>query len=170
LKTLYLLRHAKAESATVKEDDINRKLSARGREACTTIGIYMKTKGYAPSLVLCSPATRTRETLEYVMESACISPPHTFEKSIYLATIDKIIDILHCFDDGVDSLMIVGHNPAMHHLALTLAQPESTGLHALLELKYPTGALTVLRFPVNSWQDIMRGEGELLDFMTPSAF
>jgi hypothetical protein len=56
----------------------------------------------------------------------------------------------------------------MHHLALTLAQPTSTDLHRELELKYPTGTLTALKFPVETWHEIASGGGELTDFMVPA--
>ena len=168
MKTVYLLRHAKAEPASDKQEDINRNLAERGREACSVIGSYMKEKDYLPSYVLCSPATRTRQTFDLVTQSMGIVPKHEFEKKIYASTTEGIIALLHHFDDSITSAMVIGHNPVMHHLALTLAQPISTNLHATLELKYPTGALTVLQFPVDSWQAISYGAGELVDFFTPS--
>lgn len=168
MKTLYLLRHAKAESAGPTVDDIDRRLAPRGREACGTVGQYIKSKKYIPSFILCSPAKRTRETFELVMQSAGVAPQHQFERSLYLTSAEKIIGYLLDMGDNIDSLMVIGHNPSMHHLALTLAQPTSSELHRELELKYPTGALTVLRFPVDSWSDIASGAGELIDFMVPA--
>ncbi|HEU5046492.1 MAG TPA: histidine phosphatase family protein [Rickettsiales bacterium] len=168
MKTLYLLRHAKAEPASSKGEDIDRKLAPRGREACGTIGEYMKRKNYHPGLVLCSAAARTHETFELVMEAAGLSPKHIFEKDLYYCSAEEIITRLHDIEDEVDSVMIVGHNPVMHHLALVMAQPVSSDLHAELELKYPTGSLTVLRFAEGSWADVRPGSGELADFVTPS--
>lgn len=169
MKTLYLLRHAKTESAKATEGDIDRKLTPRGIDASKTVGSYLRERGYNPAFVICSPARRTRETFELVMRSAGLAPPHRFEKVIYLATIDKIMDQITKMDDHIKSLMIVGHNPGMHHLAITLAQPENTDMRTTLALKYPTGALTVLRFAVDSWKSIEPGEGELIDFATPDS-
>jgi len=168
LKTFYILRHAKAEPSNSTIEDIDRNLAVRGREACETVGKYMKAKQYAPEFVLCSSANRTRETFELVMKAARLTPAHEFAKSIYMATADEILHQLHAADDNFKSLMVVGHNPGMHHLALIMAQPMSSSLHATLELKYPTAALTVLRFADHYWKDILPGSGELLDFMTPA--
>src|SRR5262249_20263768 len=64
MKTLYLLRHAKAEPGGPELTDTARPLSARGREACPRMGAYMRRCGYDPALVLCSASHRTRETWE----------------------------------------------------------------------------------------------------------
>lgn len=168
MKTLYLMRHAKAEQAASKEEDINRNLSVPGREACEVVGVYMKNKGYNPGLVLCSAASRTRETFEMVMKYSAIAPQYEFLKELYNTTAEELIRRLRFIDDDVESVMIVGHNPVMHNLAMVLAQPGDGDLRMKLELKYPTGALTVLRFEVSSWNGIVPGNGKLLDFMVPS--
>ena len=62
LKKLTLLRHAKAVPALPGIDDHARPLNGRGRRAAAQVGI--ETAGARPDLVLCSSATRTRETWE----------------------------------------------------------------------------------------------------------
>jgi phosphohistidine phosphatase len=168
LKTLYLLRHAKAESAHARENDFDRKLAERGREACQDVGEYMKAKNYLPQLVLSSSSARTTETFALVMQAAGIAPAHQFEKTLYLATADDVLRHIHLVSPDVESLLMIGHNPGMHHIALILAEPKSSDLHVNLELKYPTASLTVLCFNVDSWTEVSSGMGELLDFMTPS--
>lgn len=168
MKTLYILRHAKTEPADAAQDDISRRLSPLGREACEWIGAYIKLKKYLPSLVLCSPSKRTSETYDLVMQSAGVTPLCKYEKKLYLATPEKIIDCLHDVNSDVDSLMIIGHNPGMHQLAFSLAQPVGSDLYSALGLKYPPGALTVLKFPVKAWLQVLPGEGELVDFMVPA--
>lgn len=168
MKTLYILRHAKAEPSDAVPDDLDRQLNARGRKTCEWIGAYIKLKKYIPSLVLSSPSKRTSETYDLVMQSAGVMPPCIYEKRLYLASVDNIIDYLQNINEDVDSLMIIGHNPGLHHLALTMAQPISSDLHAALELKYPTGTLAVLKFPAKTWQQVASGEGELVDFIVPA--
>ncbi len=169
MKTLYILRHAKAELGKDGQEDSERTLSERGREACASIGAYVREKSYTPSLVLCSPAARTRETYELAMQAAEISPTVRYEKGIYLASPTTLLQLIQGTDNNQDSLLIVGHNPAMHQLAFSLAQPANTVLYKGLMTKYSTGTLTVLCFPVDSWQDIAQGKGNLIDVRSPAA-
>lgn len=170
MKTVYLLRHAKAEMAAGNQQDIDRKLAPAGREACSIMGVYLNEKGYLPDFVLCSSAARTQETFELTMAAAGISPPHQIDKRLYATTVEQIIARLKLLNDDLGAVLVVGHNPVVHQLALTLARPAENELRSALEMKYPTGALTVLRFAVDFWDDIGHWKGELADFMRPSAF
>jgi len=168
MKTLYLLRHAKAEPGTKVISDRDRVLSARGREACDAVGAYMKAKEYLPAFMLSSPSARTKETLEHVAKA--LGPKnvaHRFEESLYLATAGEILHAVQSLGDDIASAMVVGHNPGMHHLSLLLSEPRHTKLRTTLELKYPTCALAVLRFATKSWASIAPGFATLADFVTP---
>lgn len=169
MKTLYLLRHAKAEPGGKDLDDRDRPLSARGREACLAMGRYMKAHVYAPSLALSSPSLRTRETLAQVLQAGDMQVPERFIDKLYLATADEILHYVRLVSDKLSSVMVVGHNPGMHHAALVLAASERTELRRMLELKYPTGTLTVLHFSTGHWHDVAPGQGELLDFVAPQS-
>ncbi len=63
-KTLMILRHAKAEPGTAAQDDHERALNARGIAASRLIGAYMHRQHLIPDRVLCSTATRCRQTWE----------------------------------------------------------------------------------------------------------
>lgn len=167
MKTLYLLRHAKAEPGSKELGDRDRPLSVRGREACGLIGIYIKTKGYKPSLIISSPAARTRETVERVVKAADINPLQQYIDKLYLATADEILHYVRLVNDTLPSVMVVGHNPGMHHAALVLAQAERSALRMGLELKYPTATLSVLQFDCEYWHELDMGAGRLIDFIMP---
>ena len=167
MKTLYLLRHAKAESGSPTLNDEDRKLSARGRAASERMGKHMKTKSYLPQAVLCSSAARTRETCQLITEHSGGNFAASFEKKLYLATAGEMLTQIHKSDDALNSLMLVGHNPGMHHLAALLASADHTPLRMELEMKYPTGALTVISFPVDHWSKVMPDSGSLRDFVLP---
>jgi phosphohistidine phosphatase len=168
MKTLYLLRHAKAEPAGKDGNDQDRVLSLRGVEACATVGSYMKSKGYLPEIVLSSTSARTRETFEQVKAALGITPKARFEDKLYLAEAETIIKHVQSVDHGVSSVMVVGHNPGMHHAALLLSEPGREKLRLELELKYPTCALTVLQFDAEDWKEVTQGKGRLADFITPA--
>jgi phosphohistidine phosphatase len=167
MKTLYLLRHAKAEPGSKVISDPERVLAPRGHEACAIIGAYMRAKAYVPDFVLASPSGRTKETFELVAKAAGIAPMHRFEDALYLATAEDLLRAIHKTDDAIPSLMLVGHNPGMHHISLLLAESRPAPLRKALELKYPTCALAVLWFETRRWKEVSAGRGKLIDFVTP---
>lgn len=169
MKTLYFLRHAKAEPGGSAVADPDRILSRRGQEACALMGAYMKSKAYVPACALTSPSARTKETLERVAAAAGWNIPNRFDDRLYLATAEEILCTIQTIENNAHSLIVVGHNPGMHHIALLLSEPVQNRLRTALELKYPTCTLTVMRFECKEWQEIAPGKGKLLDFVTPEA-
>ena len=168
MKTLYLLRHAKAEPAKGREKDSERSLSLHGQETCRLVGAYLKKKKYMPARVIASAAKRTHETCDLVLKAADINVETIIDNTLYMATSDDMVKKILLQEASLLSLMVIGHNPGMHHLALGLAKPVHSNMYSLLEIKYPTGALTVLTFAVDTWQNILPSTGVLADFMTPS--
>lgn len=169
MKTLYLLRHAKAESGDGVMRDEDRPLSARGRTACERIGAYMQSKHYTLELALCSPSLRTRETLERVGDAFGQRFTSQIQPQLYLATAGEMLAQIQAVQEGISSVLVVGHNPGMHHLASLLANAEHTSLREKLELKYPTGALTVLQCAAARWSALSPGQAVLVDFKVPGA-
>ena len=167
MKTLYLLRHAKAESGAIEAGDRDRVLAPRGHEACAAIGAYMKSKSYTADAIICSSAARTRETLALVASAAGLLAAPRYEDALYLATAEEVLQAVGQETPSASCVLVVGHNPGMHHLALMMSTPRRTKLRQSLELKYPTCSLTVLTFDSQSWNAIEPGQGELVDFITP---
>ena len=60
---LHVARHAKSSWADPSLPDIDRPLSARGRRDAARLAAHLGGLGVAPTLVLCSPARRTVDTL-----------------------------------------------------------------------------------------------------------
>src|SRR5262249_30501621 len=124
-KTLYLLRHATTQPAGSNED-AQRILSRLGQQEAYALGLVMKQKNYHPDLVLCSTATRTRETLEGISDTVnlgCIQ----YEDDIYRGDTDDLLKLICGVDDQFVSVLVVGHNPVIHRIVLSLAGsgPES---------------------------------------------
>jgi len=139
VKTLYLLRHAKAESQSAS-GDAGRKLTKLGRKSAEAIAAFLAGLAPAPALVLCSPALRTRETLERVLPALQRRPLVALEDAIYLAEPEALLRLLRETPEAMASLLLIGHNPGLHELAVRLvADPEP------LATEFPTAALAVLR-------------------------
>ena len=133
---LLLLRHAKSSWAEANQPDIDRPLNARGRKAASLIGGALVSRNLLPGLVLCSPAQRTRETWAIAAHEFPSRPPL------------KIVDELYDFGDGsallkaiithgaaATPLLLIAHNPAIQHLALSLTSGDSSKLRRRMDEK-----------------------------------
>lgn len=167
MKSLLLLRHAKADGARPGQRDIERPLSPRGRADAARLGDHVRLHDLRPDRVLCSPATRTRETLAVLSQHAGWPLGAEFSPALYPGDPDRVLDAIGATDDEIGRLMIVGHNPGLHQLAWELGRPEPGPLHQQLAAKFPTAALAVLSFDIQGWGDVRRGAGRLIGLVTP---
>ncbi len=115
--------------------------------------------------MLCSSARRTRETLDGLGLGAQV----LIEPELFSATPGQVLKRLHEVPSGIDSVMVIGHNPTMQVLVLRLAAPGS-GIDdsALLEVKrkFPTGALATLTLECD-WSELAPGCARLDAFVRP---
>jgi phosphohistidine phosphatase len=165
MKTLTLLRHAKSAWDDIVARDFDRPLNKRGRKAARTIGQEMRAQGLAFDRVMASPAVRVIETLADVAEGYGQGLEPEFDKRIYLASPETLLELVQATDDGAERLLIVGHNPGLEMLALLLTRGE--GLRAELALKYPTATIAEISLPVEHWSDVGAGAGTLKRFIRP---
>jgi phosphohistidine phosphatase SixA len=120
IRELILLRHAHAENARAGEADSTRRLSPRGIVEAQDAGHWLSAHKALPARILCSPSTRTHQTLEYALGN--VSP--TIEPRIYAATAGELVALI---DENADAeqLMLVGHNPGFETLVALLATGQS---------------------------------------------
>lgn len=169
MRQLLLLRHAKSSWNDASIPDRDRPLNPRGRRSAEVIRHAMRDLGLAPDVVLVSTARRTMETLE-ALEPWDDTPLVEPMDSLYLADPMQLIAALHTVAETVRSVLVIGHNPGLHDLALTLAGPRAiagSGLNErALAAGFPTGALA--EFVVaGSWWELREGGGKLVRFLTP---
>src|SRR5580765_183372 len=164
MKTLTLLRHAKSGWDDPSLSDFERPLNARGRNAVRAMGREMRALGLAFDRIVASPAARVTETIDGLAESYGPLAP-VYDENVYLASLDTLRDIVRATDDAHETLLLVGHNPGMQRLALLLSRGGT--LHEEIALKYPTGALAEIAFPVGHWRDVAESGGTLTRFLRP---
>lgn len=166
-KTLYILRHAKAEIGSPNQEDKSRKLVERGEHAAQIVGAYLFRQGIKPNKIICSDAQRTRQTWAQI-ESIYTSPQNIdYASKLYLASASEMLSLLTPLPDAVSSVMMIGHNPGVHQLALKLAKKGDEDLIDTMNLKFPTCALAVIALGDIAWDDVMHAQGTLIDFVTP---
>ncbi len=166
---MWVLRHAKA--ASQGPDDHGRALTARGRRQAAAVGSHLVAApvpgAETPRLVVSSSARRAVQTAELVVAAFEDHVELVVERALYGADADDVIEIMRGLDDDVASVMVVGHNPAMHELALGLLDGEDTEGRARLEGGFPTAALAVTAVPAGSWAAVSLGSATLLELRTP---
>ncbi len=160
MKTLYLLRHAKA-AADSPAGDAGRTLAKRGRKAAAAMAALLGGLDPVPELVLCSPAVRTRETLDLVLPALRPSPRVAYEEELYLAEPEALLRRLRHLPNEAGSVLLVGHNPGLQELGARLAADPGR-----LAQEFPTGALAVLRV-TKEWADLRWHGAKLALYRTP---
>lgn len=166
MKRLYLLRHAKAQNVSGIEDNA-RPLSSEGEEDAFQLGAFMRKKDYTPDLILCSSALRTQQTYDHLSKGFKISLNKSDQPGLYNAGAEDILDCIHESDDQQRAILILGHNPGIHELALRLCDIENTPLLDRLMGGYAAASLTVFDCPVQVWNDLQLGENKLVDLQSP---
>lgn len=162
MKTLYILRHAKAEPEG-HDGDAERPLMKRGQKAAAAMGEYLAGLKPPPRLVLCSTSLRTRETLDAILPALKPSPQALFENALYLAGANRLLDRLQRLPEQTESVLLIGHNPGLHQLIASLANEAGN-----LAEGFPTAALAVLRIS-GTWSALPSHQATLIDFKTPKS-
>lgn len=167
MKTLILLRHAKSSWDDPVSRDFDRPLNKRGRKAARTVGREMRAQGLTFDRVIASPARRVIETLADVADGYGGPIEPVYDKRVYLATAEALLDLLHEVGDGTERLLLVGHNPGLETLAMLLTRDDGHGLRSEIEIKYPTGTVAEIALPVEHWSEVGKGQGTVARFIRP---
>ncbi len=169
MKTVSILRHAKSSWDDEKLKDFDRPLAPRGEKAAARMGAYMKSKEIIPDLILCSSSARTRATLKLALKKLDDEPATHFEDALYHASAGAMLNMLRTLPANIGHVMIVGHNPGLHALALDLfgTGPREDMLAAAR--KFPTAALAQIEFDIAEWRKLAVGDGRLTRFVSPKS-
>ena len=162
-RTLVLLRHAKSAYPDGVADH-ERPLSSRGNREAGLAGDWLRANLPAIDAVLCSTATRARNTLA----RTGIDAPLRYAARLYGATPGTMIEEINRVSDDVATLLVVGHEPTMSQVAIVLSGAEGTDIAAAqrISAKYPTSAIAVLHV-AGRWNQLEPGGAALVTFHVP---
>ena len=158
---LIVLRHAKS-SWRHSLSDFERPLNKRGRKSAKAIGRWLAMKGFVPQSTVCSPSTRTRQTLEILGRQLPWKGKESFPPQLYHGS---AVDLLRALVEEEDSpVLLVGHNPSVSHFSQQMLahRPEHPDFY-----RFPTASTVVMEFDCSRWRDIYPQSGILLDFVIP---
>ena len=159
MKTILLLRHGKSSWDVPARPDRERPLAPRGVKAARRMGRFLARAGPAPDHVLCSPALRTAETLRQAADAGGWRAPAAVAPGLYGASPDDVLACVRAVDPGIETLLVVGHEPACSGTASTLIGGAA--------LRFPTAALACIRLDAGRWDEVRPGLGELLWLVVP---
>jgi phosphohistidine phosphatase len=171
MRRLMLLRHAKTENEAPSGRDQDRRLDNRGRGDAAEIGSWIGRHPPFPGLVLVSHAIRAHQTWEIAweaMKKLVPEPQVELVPELYGADPAQLLQAIRDASAAdPKTLMLIGHNPGMHELALALAGGgDAAGRKALAE-NLPTSGLAVLDFEIDDWADVAFRRGRLALFVSP---
>lgn len=167
MKRLLLFRHAKSSWHDPTLTDFERPLNRRGRAAARAMGDYLVRSDLLPDLVLCSAAQRTRETLAFIQDRLGEDLPARIEKALYEASPTEIARIVEKAAPKAGTVMVIGHNTGLEELAWRLSVNGDRKAKQYMAMKYPTGALAVIKISGKGWRKLDGSDASLQRFVCP---
>ena len=175
MRRLMLLRHAKTEHDAPSGRDHDRRLDERGRLDAGAIGTWIGRHPPLPDTVLVSTAVRARQTWEIARDAIKdVAPERSPQPQVelldelYGAEPTQLLRTIRMAEVSDPArLMLIGHNPGMHELALMLAGSGDAAAKKSLEDNLPTAGLAILDFAIDDWSEVAFRRGKLVRFTSP---
>lgn len=160
---LYIMRHAKSGWPSADAPDFDRTLTRRGERNALRIGQWMKENNQLPQKILSSSAVRAKQTTQFVIQEleSINSEKVIYDKALYLADSDTLIDFIQMYKDDVNSLMLVAHNPGLEQLIHFLSSDSDTEYRSMT-----TANLAIFEYPDNQFNPLT-DKGKLIEFIKP---
>jgi phosphohistidine phosphatase len=145
MKTLLIMRHAKAEPPDENTSDHERPLAPRGERDAPHVGHWLVAQELVPGVILSSDALRAKTTAELVADACNFKRPIQFFNELYVALPETYVQVLQNNAGEAERALVVGHNPTLDDLVYLL-----TGTHE----SFPTAGLAVVELEIDAWQDL----------------
>lgn len=167
VKTLLILRHAKAETPWGAPDR-DRGLTERGGEQARWIGEYLLREGLLPDGATVSDALRTRATYAWIASVLGEDAPSSYlDERLYDAPARRLIAVINETPETVRTLILVAHQPAVQEAATQLASADSDEMAVWdMASDYPTAGLCVFTIP-GEWASLDGRDATLERFVIP---
>lgn len=152
MKTLIVVRHARAVAGSPHMRDFDRDLTPDGAVDAKSIGRWLQVHTAVPDLMLASSSARTKATAILLAEAYGV-PASGIELSddLYETSVQTAVDQIHWHSTPeMQSIMIVGHNPTVTVLAGMVSEDVVEAL--------PTAAAVVIDFNDDvPWNRLQKG-------------
>ena len=167
MRRLYLMRHGKAQAGMPPGGgDLERALVDRGRKESQRMGAFCREQAQPPTLILCSPSRRTVETCESFCEGFGEDLPRRIVDGIYMGSPSALLYAVAEAGGDEPGVILIGHNPGIHALALALGRRGPGPAHRRLSTRFPTAALAVFETGIDDWAAFRAESAALVAFKT----
>jgi phosphohistidine phosphatase len=150
-------------------EDRARRLVERGQKDAAMVGAYMASHALVPDRAMTSPSARTQETWKFAASAFHPAPAATQVERLYDATPQDILGVIKGAPAAARSLLILGHNPGLHAVALLLIASGDVETRERLREKMPTSGLVIIDFAFDNWNKLHPQSGRLERFVTPKS-
>jgi len=125
------------------------------------MGRWLRVAGHLPDQVLCSTARRARETWQLIQPELGVTPPVAFDNGVYEVSAARLLELIRHAPPAARTLLVVGHDPAVPELALTLttttpaaeagaaSDAAQSAMFDRMRAKFPTAAVAIFEFTAN---------------------
>lgn len=156
MKRILLMRHAKSSWDQPGQIDKERPLNPRGQDAATAMSAWLPEQQLLPQKILHSPAVRTTQTVDILLES-WLSLGHAIEREpidqLYLGPPQAIMETLGQTPENVETVLLVAHNPGLEELIAYIARQYH---------RFPTAAVADIQF-ADDWETALTDPRKFVD-------
>ncbi|QKF73859.1 phosphohistidine phosphatase [Aliarcobacter faecis] len=159
MKKVFIARHTTKDREALNEYDYDIELTADGITKAEKMAKHLASKNPNIGLIVASPAVRTRHTAEIFAKELAYNKTIMLNEVLYMAFVNELIETITYTYDSIDTMLIVGHNPSLTALAVTLVG---------FKEKFEEGAVMEIDFDCNSWIDIDKSNAKLVSYTKSS--
>ena len=162
MKTLLVMRHAKSSWKDQEIPDHDRPLKKRGRKDIVNMAKILKKKGLVPDFIISSTAVRAKDTASLMIEKLNYKGKIELVEEFYMAEPEAYIEHISKVPKDVNTLLIIGHNPGLEGLVMTLGDKINS---------LPTGSIAKLYLFIDKWSELTSDtDGEINHVWVPEEF
>lgn len=162
MKTLLIMRHAKSSWKEQELPDHDRPLKKRGRKDIVSMAKILKKKTLVPDLILSSSAVRAKDTATLMVEKLDYKGELELVDDLYMAEPETYIQKIATVPDRVETLLVVGHNPGLEGLVMTLGDKI---------ISLPTGSIAKIYLFIDHWSELTsETQGEINHVWVPEDY
>ncbi len=162
MKTLLIMRHAKSSWKEKELPDHDRPLKKRGRKDIANMAKILKKKALVPDFILSSTAVRAKDTASLMAEKLNYKGKLELVENFYMAEPETYIKKIATVPEKVENLLIIGHNPGLEGLVMTLGDKIAS---------LPTGSIAKIYLFIDKWSELTtETDGEINHLWLPENY
>ncbi len=163
MKILTFIRHAKSDWSNPGQKDFDRPLNEVGYRIAPKMGVKLRELNLKPEIIFCSPAMRTKQTAELLVEQLEYDLDSIiFSEEIYEASTRNLSDLISGLDEAKTDIAFIGHNPSFTYICEYLTGQVLDNI--------PTCGVVRIIFDVQNWNLISKDMGKIDYFVYPEMF